>query len=214
MVLVIAQLCLSLVLSRRYSFDLLIRSLFSSLPVPLPVNIRSLNHLLFPILPIPFSDNICVTVCSLISSLPDPSPDNSVLLFVLICLVLTNACPRLCLQPNPLVPPPCDSRFRPTPAFWTCFWFTLDITVCRHTILDCCLFPEAYPNTEYYFFIAEFCLAIGSCYQVLTLRPSFDRINRKSTLCGTKSLHYCQLSCEFPVLIQSIYISFQFLSST
>ena len=130
MVLVIAQLCLSLVLSRRYSFDLLIRSLFSSLPVPLPVNIRSLNHL-FSCLPIPFSDNICITVCSLISSLPDPFPDNSVLLFVLICLVLTNACPRLRLQTNPLVRPPCDSRFRPTPAFWTCFWISLDITVCQ-----------------------------------------------------------------------------------
>ena len=43
MVLVIAQLCLSLVSSRRYSFGLLIRSLFSSLPVPFPVNIRLLN---------------------------------------------------------------------------------------------------------------------------------------------------------------------------
>ena len=126
MVLVIAQLCLSLVLSRRYSFDLLIHSLFSCLPVPLPVNIRLLNHLLFSSLPIPFSDNICITVCSLISSVPDPLiiqiiPDNSVLLFVLICLVLTNACPRLRLQPNPLVPPPCDSRFRPTPAFLDLF---------------------------------------------------------------------------------------------
>ena len=96
--------------------------LFSSLPVPLPVNIRSLNHLLFSSLPIPFSDNICITVCYLFSSLPDPFPDNSVLLFVLICLVLTNACPRLRLQPNPLVPPPCDSRLRPTPVFWTCLW--------------------------------------------------------------------------------------------
>ena len=169
MVLVIAQFCLSLVLSRHYSFGLLIRYLFSSLPVPLPVNICSLNHLLFSSLPIPFSDNICLVVCSLISSLPDPFPDNSVLLFVLICLVLINACPRLRLQPNPLVPSPCDSRLRPTPVLWTCFWIALDITVYRHTILDCCVFPEAYPNKEYYFFIPEFCLPIGSCYQTLTV---------------------------------------------
>ena len=169
MVLVIAQLCLSLVLSRRYNFGLLIRYLFSSLPVPLPVNIRLWNHLLFSSLPIPFSDNICIVVCSLISSLPDPFPDNSVLLFVLICLVLIYACPRLRLQPNPLVPSPCDSRLRPTPVFWTCFWIALDRTVYRHTILDCCVFPEAYPNKEYYFFIPEFCLAIGSCYRILTL---------------------------------------------
>ena len=109
MVLVISQLCPSLVSSHRYSFGLFIRALFPSLPVPFPVNIRLLNYQLFSSLPIPFSDNICVSVCSLISSLPDPFPYNSVLLFVLICLVPTHACPRLQLQPNPLVLPPCDS---------------------------------------------------------------------------------------------------------
>ena len=163
MVLVISQLCPSLVSSRRFSFGLFICALFSSLPVPFPVNIRSLNYQLFSSLPIPFSDNICVSVRSLISSLPDPFPYNSVLLFVLICLVPTHACSRLRLQPNPLVPPPCDSRFRPTPASWTRHWISLDITVCRFTILDCFSFSEACSNKEYNFFIPEFCLAIGSC---------------------------------------------------
>ena len=168
MVLVISQLSPSLVSSRRYSFGLCIRSLFSSLPVPFPVNIRSLNYPLFSSLPIPFSDNICVSVRSLISSLLDPFPNNSVLLFVLICLVPTHACPRLRLQPNPLVPPPCDSRFRPTPASWTRHWISLDIPVCRFTILDCLSFSEACSNKEYHFLIPEFCLAFGSCYPVIT----------------------------------------------
>ena len=167
MVLVTAQLRLSLVLFRRHSFDLFIRYLFSSLPVPLPVNIRLSNHLLFSSLPIPFSYNICIIVCSLISSPPDPFPDNSVL-FVWICLALINACPRLRLQPNPLVPSPCDSRLRPTPVFWTCHWITLDITACQRTILDCCLSLEGCLKKEYIFFIPEFCLAIGSCYRILT----------------------------------------------
>ena len=71
-----------IVLFRRYSFGLFIRSLFSSLPVPFLDNIRSLIDSLFFSLPIPFPNNICVSIRSLISSLPDPFPSNSVLLFV------------------------------------------------------------------------------------------------------------------------------------
>ena len=168
MVLVASQLHLSLVLSHRHSFDLFIRCLFSSLPVPLPVNIRSSDIVLFSSLPIPFPYNICIIVCSLFSSLPDPFPDNSVLLSVWICLAPIIACPRLRLQPNPLVPSPCDSRLRPTPVYWTCHWITLDITVCQRTILDCCLSLEVCLNKEHYFFIPEFCLAISSCYPNLT----------------------------------------------
>ena len=59
MVLVILQLCPCLVSSRCYSFGLSIRSLFSSLPVPFPDNIRSLSFSLFYSLPIPFPSNIC-----------------------------------------------------------------------------------------------------------------------------------------------------------
>ena len=169
MILVATQFRLSLVLSRCHSFDLFIRCLFSSLPVPLPVNICLSEIVLFSSLPIPFTFNICLIVCSLISSLPDPFPNNSVLLFVWICLASTNACPRLRLQPNPSVPSPCDSWFRPTPVYWTCHWITLDITVCHRTILDCCLPLEVCLNKEHYFFIPEFCLAIGSCYPNLTL---------------------------------------------
>ena len=167
MVLVFAQLRLSLVLSQRHSFDLFIRCLFSSLPVPFPVNIRFSDIVLFFSLPIPFPDNICLIVCSLISSLLDPFPDNSVLLFVWICLAPTNACPRLRLLSNPPAPSPCDSRLRPTPVHWTCLWITLSITVCQCTILDCCLPLEVCLNKEHHF-IPEFCLAIGSCYRTLT----------------------------------------------
>ena len=164
MVLVILQLCPSLVSSRCYSFDLSILSLFSSLPVPFPDSIRSLSFSLFYSLPIPFPSNICVSIRSLISSLPDPFPSNSVLLFVLICLVPTHACPRLRLQPNPLVLQPSDSRFRPSPVYWTRHWISLDISVCRFTTLDCLYFSEDCSNKEYHFFIPEFRLAIGSCY--------------------------------------------------
>ena len=41
----------------------------------------------------------------------------------------------------------------------------------------------------------------------VSLRLSFDRLNRKSALCGIKSLRHCQLFCEFSVPIQSTYIS-------
>ena len=143
----------SLVLSRCYSFGLFICSLFSSLPVPFPNNFR-------------------VFICSLFSSLPVPFPNNSVLLFVLIGLVSTHACPRLRLQPNPLVHQPRDSRTRPSPVTRIRHWISLDITVCRLTILDCLLFLEACYNKEYSFFIPEFRLAIGSCYPVITERSS------------------------------------------
>ena len=168
MVPVIALLCPSLVSSQCHSFGLFIRWLFSSLPVPFPVNICSLDIVSFYSLPIPFPYNICVIVCSLISSLPDPFPDNSVLSFVWICLVSNYACPRLRLLPNPPVPSPCDSRLRPTPVYWTSLWITLSITVCQRTILDCCFSLEVYFNKEHYFFAPEFCLAIGSCYRILT----------------------------------------------
>ena len=169
MVLVTVQLRLSLVLFHRHSFDLFIRCLFSSLPLPLPVNIRSSNHLLFSSLLIPFPFNICIIVCSLFSSLPDPFPDKLVSLFVWICLALIYACPRLRLQPKPLVPSPCDSRLRPTSVFWTCLWIIFDTTVCQRTILDCCFSLEVCSNKEHYFFIPEFCLAIGSCYRTSTV---------------------------------------------
>ena len=168
MVLVIPQFCPSLVSFHHYSFGLITRSLFSSLPVPFPDNIRSLSFSLFYSLPIPFPNNICVSICSLTSSLPDPFPSNSVLLFVLIGLALTHACPRLRLQPNPLVPQPCDSRFRPSSVSWTRHWISLDIPVCRFTTLDCFLFSEACSNKEYHFFIPEFRLVIGSCYPGIT----------------------------------------------
>ena len=167
MVLVFAQLRLSLVVSHCHSFCLFISCLFSSLPVPLPVNIRSFDIVLFSSLPVPFPNNICLIVCSLISSLPDPFPDNSVLLFVWICLVLIYACPQLRLLSNPPAPSPCDSRLRPTPVHWTCLWIILSITVCQRTILDCCLPLEGCLNKEHHF-IPEFCLAIGSCYRTLT----------------------------------------------
>ena len=169
MVRVILQLCHSLVSSRRYSFGLFIRSLFSSLPVPFPDNICLLSYSLFYSLPIPFPNNICVIIRSLISSLPDPFPSNSVLLFVLICLVSTHACPQLRLQPNPLVPQLRDSRIQPSPVFWTRHWISSDTSVCRFMTLDCLSFPEACSNKEYHFFIPEFRLAIGSCYPVITV---------------------------------------------
>ena len=168
MVIVILQSCHSLVSYCRYSFGLFIRSLFSSLPVPFPDNIRSLSYSLFSSLPIPFPNNIRVFIRSLISSLPVPFPSNSVSLFVLIYLVSTHACPRLRLQPNPLVPQPRDSRIRPSPVFWIRHWISLDTSVCRFTTLDCLSFPEACFNKEYHFFIPEFRLAIGSCCPVIT----------------------------------------------
>ena len=193
MVLVIAQLRLSLVLSQCHSFGLFIRCLFSSLPVPLPVNIRLLDIVSFSSLPIPFPNNICLIVCSLISSLPDPFPDNSVLLFVWICLVLIYACPRLRLLPKTPAPSPCDSRLRPTPVHWTCLWITLSITVCQRTILDCCLSLEVCFNKEHYFFAPEFCLAIGSCYRILTHSVHFiDNFNifwQRDHLFGADGLH-------------------------
>ena len=105
---------------------------------------------------------------SLFSSLPVPFPSNSVLLFVLICLTSTYACPRLRIQPNPLVHQPCDSWTRPLPVSWIRNWISLDITVCRLATLDCLLFLEACYNKEYSFFIPEFRLAIGSCYPFIT----------------------------------------------
>ena len=157
---------LVIVLSRhRHSFGLFIHSLFSSLPVPFPVNIRLLNYSLFSSHPIPFPNNICVFIRSLISSLPIPFPSNSVLLFVLIYLVPTLACPRLRLQPNPLVPQPRDSRTRPLPVSRIQHWISLDTSVCRLMTLDCLPFLEACFNKESPFFIPEFRLAIGSCYR-------------------------------------------------
>ena len=114
MVRVILQSCHSLVSSRHYSFGLLFRSLFSSLPVPFP-------------------NNICVFIRSLISSLPVPFPSNSVLSIVLFYLVAIHACSRLRLQPNPLVLQPRDSRIQPSPVFWIRHWIFLDTSVCRFT---------------------------------------------------------------------------------
>ena len=162
------QSCHSLVLSRHYSFGLFIRSLFSSLPVPFPDNLRVLIYSLFSCHSIPFPNNICVFIRSLISSLPVPFPNNSVLLFVLICLVSTLACPRLRLQPNPLVPQPRDSRTRPSPVSRIQHWISLDISVCRLTTLDCLPFLEACSNKEYLCFIPDFHLAISSCYPFIT----------------------------------------------
>ena len=119
-----------------------------------------------------FPDNICLITCLLISSLPEPFPDNSVLSFVWICLVLIHACPRQRLLPAPPVPPHRDSRFRPTPVHWTPYWITLIITVCQRTILDCCFSLKVHFNKEHHFFAPEFCLAIGSCYRILTERSS------------------------------------------
>ena len=177
MVPVIALLRPSRVSSLCHSFDLFFRELFSSLPVPFPVNFCSLDFVSFYSLPIPFPDNICLITCSLISSLPEPFPDNSVLSFVWIYLVLIYACPRLRLLPTPPVPSPCDSRPRPTPVYWTSYWITLSITVCQRTILDCCFSLEVHSNKEHYFFAPEFCLAIGSCYHTLTeIRQNLPKI--------------------------------------
>ena len=168
MVIVILQSCHSRVSSRRCSFGLFIRSLFSSLPVPFPANIRLLNYSLFSSHPIPFPNNICVFIHSLISSLPIPFPSNSVSFFVLIDLVSTHACPQLRLQPSPLVPQLHDSRIRPSPVFWIRHWISLDISVCPFTTLDCLPFLEACFNKEYPFFIPESRLTIGSCYPFIT----------------------------------------------
>ena len=164
----ILQSCHSLVSSRRYSFGLFIRSLFSSLPVPFPDNIHVLIYSLFSSHPIPFPNNICVFIRSLISSLPIPFQSNSVSLFVLIYLVSTLACPRFRLQPNPLVPQPRDSRTRPSPVSRIQHWISLDTSVCRLITLDCLPFLEACFNKESPFFIPEFRLPIGSCYPFLT----------------------------------------------
>ena len=137
MVIEILQSCHSLVSSRRCSFGLFIHSLFSSLPVPFPDNIRVLSYSLFSSHPIPFPNNICVFIRSLISSLPIPFPSNSVSLFVLIYLISNHACLRLRFQPNPLVLQPRDSRTRPSPVSRTRIRITLDILVCRLTTLDC-----------------------------------------------------------------------------
>ena len=163
----ILQSCHSLVSSRRSSFGLFIHSLFSSLPVPFPDNTCVLIYSLFSSHPIPFPDNIRLSIYYLISSLPIPLPINSVL-FVLICLVPTLACPRLCLQPNPLVPQPRDSRTRPSPVLRIRYRISLDTSVCRFTTLDCLPFIEACCNKKYPFLFPEFCLAIGSCYQIIT----------------------------------------------
>ena len=165
------QSCHSLVLSLCYSFGLFIGSLFSSLPVPFPHNLCVFIYSLFSSLPVPFPNSFRLFICSLISSLPVPFPNNSLLLFVLICLVSTLACPRLRLQPNPLVPQPCDSRTRPSPVSRTHNWITLDIIVCQLTTLDCVLFPEACHIKEYLFFFPEFRLANGSCYLSITENP-------------------------------------------
>ena len=172
MVPVIALLCPSLVSSLCHSFDLFFREFISSLPVPFPANFCSVDFVSFCSLPIPLPDNICLITCLLISSLPEPFPDNSVLSFVWICLVLIHACPRLRLLPASPVPPHRDSRFRPTPVLWTPYWITLSITVCPRTILDCCCSLEVHFNKEHHFFAPEFCLAIGSCYRILTLSRS------------------------------------------
>ena len=162
MVIVTLQFCHSLVSSRRCSFCLFIRSLFSSLPVPFPANIRLLNYPLFSSHPIPFPNNIRVFIRSLIYSLPVPFPIIFVLLFVLICWISTYACPRLRLQHIPLVLQPRDSRTRPSPVSQTRIWISLDIIVCRLTTLDCVLFSGACHIEENNFFTPEFCLAIGS----------------------------------------------------
>ena len=168
MVPVIALLCPSFVSSLCHSFDLFFREFISSLPVPFPANFCSVDFVSFCSLPIPLPDNICFITCLLISSLPEPFPDNSVLSFVWICLVLIHACPRLRLLPASPVPPHRDSRFRPTSVLWTPYWITLSITVCPRTILDCCFSLEVHFNKEHHFFAPEFCLAIGSCYPILT----------------------------------------------
>ena len=168
MVLVLAQLRLSLVLFPCHSFDLFFRGFISSLPVPSPSNFCSASFVSFYSLPIPAPGNICLITCLLISSLPEPFPDNSVLSFVWICLVSTHACPRLRLLPAPPVPQLLDSRFRPTPVHWTSYWITLITTVCPRTILDCCYSLDYCFNKEHHLFAPEFCLAIGSSYRTLT----------------------------------------------
>ena len=93
MVLVLAQLCLSLVLFPCHSFDLFFRGFISSLPVPSLSNFCSASFVSFYSLPIPAPGNICLITCLLISSLPEPFPDNSVLSFVWIRLVSTTPAP-------------------------------------------------------------------------------------------------------------------------
>ena len=169
MVIVNLQSCHSLVLSRRCSFGLFIHSLFSSLPVPFPANIRLLNYPLFSSHPIPFPNNIRVFINPLMYSLPVPFPIIFVLLIVFICWISTYACPRLRLQHIPLVLQPRDSRTRPSPVSLTQIWISLDIIVCWLTTLDCVLFSGAYHIKENHFFTPEFCLAIGSYSLSLTI---------------------------------------------
>ena len=112
--------------------------------------------------------SLVLFICSFVSSLPVPFPIISVLLFVLICWISAYTCPRLRLQPSPLVPQPRDSWTQPSPVSRTRNWISLDIIICRLMTLDCILFLEACHNKEYLFFIPEFCLAIGSCYPSIT----------------------------------------------
>ena len=189
------QSCHSLVLSCCHSFGLFIGSLFSSLPVPFPHNLCMFIYSLFSSLPVPFPNSFRLFIRSLISRLPVPFPNNSVLLFVLICLVSTLACPRLRLQPNPLVPQPRDSRTRPSPVSRTHYWITLDIIVCRLTTLDCVLFPEACHIKAYLFFFPEFRLPIGSCYLSITpTKSARDQIIIAPTVAyGNSDNHSVQL---------------------
>ena len=115
--------------------------------------------------------SLVLFIRSFVSSLPVPFPIIFVLLFVLICWISTYACPRLRLQPIPLVLQPRDSRTRPSPVSQTRIWISLDIIVCRLTTLDCVLFSGACHIKENLFFTPETRLAIGSYY------PSIGSVN-------------------------------------
>ena len=121
--------------------------------------------------------SLVLFTCLFVSSLPVPFP----IIFVLICLISTYACPRLCLQPNPLVLQPRDSRTRPSPVSRTRTRTSLDILVCRLTTLDCVLFSGACHIKENLFFTPESCLAVGSYYPCTTLLSCANLLLRRLT---------------------------------
>ena len=94
------------------------------------------------------------------------------ILFVLICLISTYACPRHRLQPIPLVLQPRDSRTRPSPVSRTRTRISLDTIVCRLMTLDCVLFSGACHIKANLFFTPESRWAIGSYYPCITERSS------------------------------------------
>ena len=112
--------------------------------------------------------SLVLFACLFVSSLPVPFLIIFVLLIVLICWISTYACPRLRLQPIPLVLQPRDSRTQPSPVSRTQTWISLDTIVCRLMTLDCVLFSGACHIKEILFFTPESRLAIGSVTRSLT----------------------------------------------